>query len=488
MRELLGLDPSGRVTGPEGKTREYKRDLSSPDGLIKSVVAFANSAGGQLVVGVADDRSLVGVSDPLAAEERAANLIADRIAPLLVPGIDIVPSGDRTVLVIDVPLSTQRPHYVKRRGIEQGTYVRLGSTNRLADAALIAELERTARGIAFEDLPEPRAALADLDLDVLSRIRGRSTSRDDLVRLGLAAREGRRTVPTNAGLLVGSAHPEQFMASAWVQCGRLRGPGGTDIVDQREVHGFLPRAAEQVIDFVTKHAYKSAEFGQARRKDAWSIPVAAIREVVINALVHASYAERGTPIRVGFYDDRIVVESPGGLVSGLTVETMRGVSRLRNPSIARIFRDAGLIEQWGSGVNRVYAELAAAGLPEPVIEEVVDRVRVTISVHDHSANPAPTPQVVQHGSNDRRHDGRYDVGMLSAAADGPVHRDTLLTAVGLKPLSQNYSRHVVPLLDAGLLAMTVPDKPRSKAQRYRLTDSGRAVLESAATTSIRELP
>src|SRR5699024_11278496 len=92
-------------------------------------------------------------------------------------------------------------------------------------------------------------------------------------------------------------------------------------------------------------------------------------------LVHASYAERGTPIRVGFYDNRLVVESPGGLVSGMTVETMRGVSRLRNPSLARIFRDAGLIEQWGSGVNRVYSEIAKAGLPAPDIKQIVDQVR-----------------------------------------------------------------------------------------------------------------
>jgi len=68
---------------------------------------------------------------------------------------------------------------------------------------------------------------------------------------------------------------------------------------------------------------------------------------------------------------------------------------------------------------------------------------------------------------------------LSAAVDGPVHRDVLLEAVGLKPLSQNYSRHVVPLLEGGLLAMTVPDKPRSKAQRYRITDAGREFLEDA---------
>ena len=123
--------------------------------------------------------------------------------------------------------------------------------------------------------------------------------------------------------------------------------------------------------------------------------------------------------------------------------------------------------------------IAKAGLPAPDIEEIVDRVRVTIHVADHSAAPRPAGQDAYARSKDGRHVGRYDVGMLGAAVDGPVHRDVLLEAVGLKPLSQNYSRHVVPLLDAGLLAMTVPDKPRSKAQRYRITAAGREFLEAA---------
>lgn len=93
---------------------------------------------------------------------------------------------------------------------------------------------------------------------------------------------------------------------------------------------------------------------------------------------------------------------------------------------------------------------------------------------DHSATPKLVEQDVYAGSKD----GRHDVAMLSAVVDGPVHRDVLLEAAGLKPLSQSYTRHVVPLIEAGLLAMTVPDKPRSKAQRYRITDAGWEFLEA----------
>ena len=190
----------------------------------------------------------------------------------------------------------------------------LGPTTRQADPALVAELERTAHGLSFEEQPEPRADLADLDLAVLSELRGRPTEVDDLLALGLAAGQGGRIVPTYAGILAACPDPTRFLPSAWVQCGRLRGPGGTDIFDQIEIHGPMPLAIDKAMDFLLKHAYKTAVFGEVRRRDVYSIPVEPIREVIVNALVHASYAESSTPIRIGFYDDRIQVDSPGLLL------------------------------------------------------------------------------------------------------------------------------------------------------------------------------
>ena len=102
MNGYLCLDPSGRISDIEGKTLEFKRDLSSPDGPLRTLVAFANSAGGRLVIGVADDSTVVGVDDPLTEEERIASLIDDRISPQLVPAIDLVTLRDKTVLVVDV--------------------------------------------------------------------------------------------------------------------------------------------------------------------------------------------------------------------------------------------------------------------------------------------------------------------------------------------------------------------------------------------------
>src|SRR5262249_1558500 len=141
---------------PEGKTLEFKRDLSSSKPFLCTVVAFANCAGGRVVIGVADgDKSVVGIDRPLELERHAANLIADSIQPTLLAEIEIIPCRRTHVLVIQVHPSALRPHYLKREGRGRGTYVRLGSTNRRADAALISELSRRAELESYDEQPIP---------------------------------------------------------------------------------------------------------------------------------------------------------------------------------------------------------------------------------------------------------------------------------------------------------------------------------------------
>ena len=158
------------VSSPEGKTLEFKRDLSSPKPLLKTMVAFANTAGGRLVIGIDDARQIIGVSNPLDEEERLCNLIADSIAPRLVPNVEMMTVEGKTLLVVEVFVSGSRPHWLKSEGAEAGVYVRLGSTNRQADAALIGELRRSVEGVAFDEMPMPDLGLDDLDLDAARQL------------------------------------------------------------------------------------------------------------------------------------------------------------------------------------------------------------------------------------------------------------------------------------------------------------------------------
>ena len=121
---------------PEGKTLEHKRDLSSPQSVLRTLVAFANTAGGTLLIGVEDGtRDVVGVDDVLALEERLANLVADSIAPRLLPEIETHPWRQTQVIAATVHPGGNLPFYLKKLGREAGVYVRLGSTNRKADVA-----------------------------------------------------------------------------------------------------------------------------------------------------------------------------------------------------------------------------------------------------------------------------------------------------------------------------------------------------------------
>ncbi|WP_457767777.1 ATP-binding protein [Cyanobium sp. ULC084] len=171
----------------------------------------------------------------------------------------------------------------------------------------------------------------------------------------------------------------QHFPDAWIQAGRFAGIDKSRILDRIEIHSLPVQAVEAAIAFVQKHSWHGATIGAVRRSDRWSLPPAAVREALINAVVHADYSQRGAPIRLSIFDDRLEIENPGLLPFGLTVEDLlHGVSKLRNRVIGRIFHELGLIEQWGSGIQRMTAVCRDAGLPPPIFEEIANRFRVTI--------------------------------------------------------------------------------------------------------------
>lgn len=118
----------------------------------------------------------------------------------------------------------------------------------------------------------------------------------------------------------------------------------------------------------------------SRHSERWEFPLVALREAVVNAVVQADYAPRGSPLRVAIFADRMEIDNPGGLMPGLTLDEIhRGSSRLRNRAIGRVFYELGLIEQWGSGIPRMTNACVQAGLPEPVFEEIGSGFGVTFN-------------------------------------------------------------------------------------------------------------
>ena len=379
------MDLIATLKRPEGKTLEFKRDLSSPRGIVRTVVAFANTAGGVLLIGVEDKTGFVrGVADVLAAEERLANILADAVTPQVVPDIEVLRWRDGHVLAAEVFPSPRRPHRVRAEAGD-GVYVRVGSTNRRADPALVDEMRRFASRRAYDEEPMPQLYSEAVDFRAASDwfAPKRKLRRSDLDTLGLIARDQARRVPTVGGLLLfgDGDEKERHFPDAWIQVGRFRGANRANIADQQDVRGHAPVLVERATEFVVERLSCGARIDGTRREDLWNVPPVAVREAIVNAVAHADYAQRGGPIRVAVFADRVEVESPGLLPFGLTIEDLPlGVSKLRNRVIARVFHELGLMENWGSGVQRMISACDEAGCPHPVFEELGGRFRVTLGV------------------------------------------------------------------------------------------------------------
>lgn len=375
------MELSDVLKTPEGKTLEFKRDLSSPQGFIKSVVAFANTAGGKIVIGIEDgSHYVVGVEEPLSLEERIANIISDNISPHIIPEIEIVLWRDKYVVIQLYP-SSNRPHFLKSTSPENGVYIRVGSTNRKADKVTIAELKRIALNQSFDEQPMPEVSSEEIDFRATSEAFTSvyKLNPQDLESLGLVVKYHSKLVPTIAGIILFGKTRDKMFPDAWIQCGRFRGIDKTNIIDSSAIHSYPILAIEDALVFIEKHAMRSIDIKHIKHQVRWSVPLIAIREALINAVVHADYSQQGAPIRIAIFDDRIEIENPGLLRFGLTTEDIkRGISKLRNRTIGKIFNKLGLIEQWGSGIQRILSSCKEAGFPEPKFEEIGTHFRVTL--------------------------------------------------------------------------------------------------------------
>ncbi|MCT8337474.1 AAA family ATPase [Methanoculleus sp. Afa-1] len=460
----------------EGKTLEFKRDLSSPRNILKTLVAFANTAGGRLFIGVEDgSKEIPGVANPLDEEERLCSLIADNIEPRLVPNVELIAVEDKTLLLAEVYPSGTRPHWIKKEGPADGVYVRLGSTNRKANKELIAELERSAAGTAFDELPLPELTGDALDLAAARALftGQRELSEKELLTLKLLAPVQGRLVPTVGGVLLFGRDREGHFPDAWIQCGRFAGTTKNVIFDHTEIHEHLPIAVERVIEFIKKHAMRGADLSEIRRRDVWSVPMTIVREAVINAIVHADYSQIGAPLRVAIYDDRVEIENPGILLPGMTIEDVRqGVSKIRNRVIARVFRELGLIEQWGSGFRRILDEAEKQNLPEPVLEEIGMKVRFTVFLAE---NISPIKhEVVEETEEPVTEQVKR---LLICLKERPSGTKDAMQCLGLSHRPTFLYDYLRPAIQARFVQMTQPDSPKSPTQKYRLTEKGRRCLE-----------
>jgi ATP-dependent DNA helicase RecG len=274
-----------------------------------------------------------------------------------------------------------------------------------------------------------------------------------LQNLKLTARSQGRIVPTVGGILLFGPARLRHFPDAWIQAGRFAGADRRRILDSAEIRSYLPGAAEEVITFLRKHMTREAVIGPVKRTDLWTFPLVAVREAIMNAIVHADYAQPGAPIRVALFDDRLEVENPGLLPFGLTIEDIqKGISKLRNRVIGRVFQELGLIEHWGSGIQRMTAACRERGLDAPHLEEIGTHFRVTLSsLRRHAPAIDKRDQAI--------------LGALAANLDRGLSTSRIARRIGLSPRSAR--TRLASLVERGLVA-EIGSGPQDPHRRYHL--------------------
>ncbi len=453
------------LAGLEGDV-EFKERLGRHGDIARTVIAFANGRGGRLIVGVADEpRRVVGLDpDSVPEWERTiASVIHDRCEPAIRPVMTIERyEDDKIVLIVSVFPGADKPYHLRAESPEAGTFIRVGSTNRLADRATILQLTREAWHTPFDEASVEAAELEDLDREAIGEFLERRRRLRDLAggppddsaleKLKLVTRrQGRGLVPTVAGVLYFAKQPQRFFPYARIRCARFQGLETRVFLDQAEVGGRVPEQIEGAMAFVLRNTRLRGVLRGARREDRPEYPPDAVRETIANAVAHRDYTIVGADIRVAIFDDRIEVTSPGVLPAGITLLHLgEGASEPRNPILATLLRDAGYAEQWGLGIRRMIEAMRTWGLPRPRFEEIDRSFRVIL------------PGAVE-GADQLN--GRQLLALRLAADQAGLRKSVYVANTGVSSMTAH--KDLRRLVELGLLRVD----GRGPATRYRLPSS-----------------
>lgn len=353
----------------ENQTNEYKREYT--DEIKKTIIAFANTLGGKIRIGINDDLSVVGVANPDEVMLQVTNMARDSIKPDIMMFLNCTTEWmeDKAVVVIEVQKGTACPYYIAGKGIRpEGVFVRQGASSVPATETAILKMIRETSGDNYEDV---RSLEQNLTFDVCK-------SEFDLANLKLG-REQMRTLKligvdglySNLGLLLSDQCVHTIKAAIF--------QGNTKVVfkDRYEFSGSLLKQLRDCFGFIDRYNTTRSEIKGLQRIDFRAYPEIAIREALLNALVHRDYSSSSSTL-ISIFDDRIEFVTVGGLLRGISLEDMKlGVSVLRNKNLADVFYRLKLIEAYGTGVIKIlesYSNMAV----EPLIEVTDNAFKITL--------------------------------------------------------------------------------------------------------------
>lgn len=338
--------------------------------------------------------------------------------------------------------------------------------------------------IRFDLSPCPRFRYPeDFDRDkynawlALSGISGQPPVEEVLVNIEAAEWAGDKLLFRNAGVLFFAKNVRHFFSEAYITCLLGKGADKVHILDRRDFDGGIVADIEDALSFIERNTRTAYRIESLRRENIPEYPMKALREAITNAVMHRDWFFEGANVFVEIYANRIEVISPGGLPSGLKPAELGRKSVRRNPLVADLLHRIEFIEKAGTGIRRIRDEAREQGCPEPEFE--FDRF-ATVTFRP---NPEVRPDAEGYrvAEQDTPQDTPQDAGVarLLEVISGVMNRNQIQRALGLKDTKHVRKTYLLPALQAGLIEMTIPDKPSSKNQCYRLTLAGRDYLHKS---------
>ncbi|WP_287600413.1 RNA-binding domain-containing protein [Thiothrix sp.] len=366
----------------ENAAVEFKALPLRPEALAREMVAFANSAGGTILLGVADDGIVLGIDGSEQLEEWVMNIARTAVIPALTVTYETVAINATRVAVVGVPKGSDKPYQTGDKYL-----MRVGSTNRVATQAELMRLFQMSGVFHYDTLPVPNASINDLNMAALDSYfanygfefskEADIARRQLLINTDILAPSGE---PTIGGLLMFGINPSRYLPQAAIMFAHFNGLEiAAELIDRQEIIGTLPQQVDAAVAVMKNNLLRPSTIEGMKRKDTRQLPPdKVLREMVVNACVHRNYAIAGSRIRIFMFDDRIECISPGRLPNTVTVAKLRsGVSYASNPVLLKFMDNLRYIDRLGRGFPMIYREMQQIG-KEVNVYELGEELRVVL--------------------------------------------------------------------------------------------------------------
>jgi len=374
------------IQNGENSYIEFKEEEIKAKELAEEIVAFSNSEGGMILIGVDDEGNIKGVKDD-KIEETVMNICRNNCIPHIIPLYEGIEVEGKRIAVITVPKGLNKPYYTA----DHKYYIRVGTTKRIASKEELLRLFEASGSLHFDISPVEGTSIKDLNIDIIRDYFMKYNTFDlfdepeesverILVNADILKETDGRKLCTVGGLLVFGKNPEKYLPQNGVSFAHFKGNEITDeLIDKKIITGRIQDIAEQLMVVIKNNMLIPSVINGLKREDKEEYPTVVMREAIVNSLVHRNYSISGSKIRVFMYDDRIEFRSPGRLPNTVTIEKMKiGVSYARNPFLVKYMENMRYIDQLGRGIPMILKKMKEAGAKEPMLMEQGEEFVLTI--------------------------------------------------------------------------------------------------------------